>query len=241
MTEYLYQIKAKNPQPDEDSYFSDSWAWPPVMTGKVVADDKKAARAKLEEEFSVPLPGRVAKKNMASAEFLLHLREIKEGDDRTQGLFEFRKCLECDKSFRVIDLYNDHCEKYKGHDYCSWLCKEAQKGRLAVDTSISAAFGTVIYRIHNKKTLKSYIGRTSQAFTLRWWQHFAHPSGTPFHDAIKESCIEDWTFEVLERVGAGECPAKREQFHIDQHDAQGNGYNTAIAVKNANQTEMEGF
>lgn len=242
MPEYLYQIKCREMDERWIEVSGDKWHWPPVQTGKISAGNKKEAQNALEEMTGHALPMRVSAAKYDRTDFLLHLREIKAGDDRTASLFLLRPCKECGQGFRVIDLYNDHCERYKGFDYCSYSCSQAQKERLAINQESARAYGTVIYRIYNKQTQKSYIGRTSQAFTLRWWQHFAHPSGTPFHDAIKESNIEDWTFEIVERVEKDADAAAREQHWIDHYDALGaGGYNSAIALKNANQTEMEGF
>ena len=95
----------------------------------------------------------------------------------------------------------------------------------------------VIYRVFNRLTGMSYVGKTTQVFTLRWYQHFYHGGKCKFHDAIKASKKEDWDFSIIETVVTPkdedlDCfVATREQFWIDEFDSIENGYNTVTAKK----------
>lgn len=238
MKQWYYQIKAKQ---DSDCDYS-RWIWPPVFSGMVEAEDRKQARAKIDDEYQHKFPMRVLKKDVESATFLMKITEITENNHRTKELFELKLCKVCNQNFRVIDHYNDDCQQYKGRDYCSDGCKDdytkEHDTRIFSDASYSNP--PVIYRITNTITRMTYVGQTSQAFTLRWWQHFAHGTDTKFHKAIKESNIENWVFSVIEVIdfankedqqSKSDYICSREQFYINVHNSIKNGYNTATAKK----------
>lgn len=238
---FYYQIKAKKTELDE-GHFSSQWVFPPVMSGRVYAKDKKEARSIIDDEHGKKFPMRVARKDLDDHEYLLNLWEIKDGDDRTNGLFEVRECLCCGQGYRVIDHYNNIHEMYKGRDYCSWECKEKQRAEDKLDM-IWAGDGKhapVIYQITNIKKNMVYIGQTTQAVTLRWWQHLFHGTGTKFHKAIKESDLCDWSFSVIEEVKKDDKPDgtemrdylfEREMYWIKECNSIEDGYNTAVSKK----------
>jgi len=246
MTEFYYQIKGKEPnslypKSDEEHW---SWKWPPLFSGKVEAEDKKQAKALIEDEYGRKFPQRVFKKDMAEHAYLINIREIKENDDSTRALFEEKDCKHCSSTFRRIDLYNDCNESYKGTEYCSSECCKAdydqQKSEYDLGLIVSPNAKAVIYQILNIETGKCYVGKTTQVFTLRWYQHFYHGSGTKFHQTIKNSKLEDWAFSILETVeipkGASleersEVIARREQWWINEKNSISDGYNTATAQK----------
>jgi len=59
----------------------------------------------------------------------------------------------------------------------------------------------VIYKITNKINGKAYIGQTIQEAEKRWKFHkSARPSKSLISQAIKDFGLENFTFEVIERV-----------------------------------------
>jgi hypothetical protein len=243
MKEYYYQIKGKtSPDQSENSGFygsNSNWVWPPIFSGKVEAPDKKKAKILIESEYDRVFPLRVLSKDLDSNEFLLSIKEIV--DNRTRNLFKVIHCKICDLEFRQIDLYNDANSDYKGNEYCSRKCanegSEIRRFEYSQDQNMQGYHQPVIYKITNKITNLSYIGKTTQAFTLRWYQHFYQGSGTKFHQAIKDSKISDWIFEVIElvviekdkfnlKVDIDKYILERERFWINELDVITNGYNS---------------
>lgn len=107
----------------------------------------------------------------------------------------------------------------------------------------------VIYRIWNKNSGKSYIGKTTQAFTLRWYQHVFQSKGTKFHEELRNSKLSDWAFEVVEEFDfkCGHCESEsakilseREQYWIEKYNAVKDGLNTATANKFAKADNLFG-
>lgn len=240
MPDFYYQIKARQ---NTDNEYS-RWIWPPVFSGMVQADDKKQARALVDAEYEKKFPMRVAAKDLESASFLLNMYEVHPDDDRTRGLFEIQTCKQCHGGFRVIDHYNNWIERYSGREFCSDDChqafKKANDARLFVKDFGGCKALPVIYMIQNRNTGRCYIGKTTQPFTLRWWQHFFHGTDTKFHKAIADSKVTDCTFSVVEVIDIGIIGPNqdvqawirsREQHWIDTMDAINNGYNTAISAK----------
>ena len=245
MPDYQFQIKGRlSPKESRDAW-GGRWSWPPLYTEMITANTKPEARKMVDDLVGRgQLPMKVKKDS--DAQFLVSITEIKT--DRDRAIFETRSCKQCGASFRVVDKYNDLHEIDSGRNYCSNDCK--QKAR-KVERYTQAFFeGTspgkhpaVIYKITNKLTKMAYIGQTSQAFTLRWYQHFfqSDNSGSTFHKAIAESSVEDWTFEVLEVVDMAwvekcnhEVTEKDildhvraiESDYIREYDTVNHGYNT---------------
>lgn len=230
MIDFYYQIKGRS---NESGGFS-NWSFPPLFSGKVTADNKKAAKLLIEEEYGRKFPLRVLEKDLQNEHYLLNIQEIKEDDDRTKSLFEVKFCGRCGNKFRRIDLYNDHNEVYKGDEYCGHNCRE--KHRLENIGDRGEWWGRnsrpIIYKITNVRNGLSYIGKTTQVFTLRWYQHFYQGGSCKFHSAIKESKAEDWEFTIVETAIAPDGVdkelylAERERFWIGHFDTVENGYNT---------------
>ena len=226
MIDFYYQIKGRG----RDMF--NGWAWPPLYSGKITADNKKKARILVEEEFGRKIPMRVLKDDKDEP-FLLHLTEF---DEHHVRLFESKACIVCGKEFRRIDLYNDVNETYKGTEYCSSVCKTIDYERAREETRTSVGVGAgvaIIYGIRNKRTGFWYVGKTKQVFTLRWYQHFFHGGNTKFHKEIKETPITEWEFNILEQIQVpdGECSESyipsREKYWIDNYNAINEGYNSA--------------
>lgn len=198
--EFYYQIKGKRGK-DQENY--NYWVFPPILSGKVTAESKAEARKLINEEHGHQFPMMVLRKDIEKHEFLLSIEEIKP-ESHFGRLFEPQKCIRCKNTFYVIDKYNDHNEKNKGFSYCSSVCDELDKQfSQAIKNDYEFVYGSVkpvIYKITNKATGKIYIGKTSQVFTLRWYQHFFQSGSNKFHDAIKTSSLKDWQFEIVEVV-----------------------------------------
>jgi hypothetical protein len=245
MPDFYFNIRTKNlgeGAGDDGGFYSTRWAWPPIYAGMVTADDKDAAKKIIDDEFGRKFPQRVLKKNMDSNEFILMMHKVSDDDKRTRGLFDVRKCVTCGGGFRVIDLYNDCHEKYKGQEFCGITCKEKfQEDHSSVmfSRSFSGKTPAVVYQIKNRNTGMVYVGQTTQPFTLRWYQHFYHGGGCKFHQAVKASQITDWDFSILEVVNFDEKKDKdqkdfhflleREAFWIKARDSVAAGYNSAGA------------
>lgn len=224
MIDFYYQIKGK-----DVSGFG-NWAWPPVFSGRVTAENKKEAKLVIEEDYGREFPLRVLSKDIDNHEYLLR---IQESSDHTERLFEVKECKQCGNKFRTIDLYNDINESYKGDEFCREECRhlnyeDNRPPRAVYDGSEKP----VIYGIRHVYTQQIYIGKTTQVFTLRWYQHFYHGGDTKFHQAIQDSDITDWEFKVLEQiiipndVDSKTYIASREKHFIDMFDSIENGYNT---------------
>ncbi|MCK5607548.1 GIY-YIG nuclease family protein [Candidatus Pacearchaeota archaeon] len=228
--EFYFQIKGK----DTTDYAMSQWAFPPLFSGKVEAVDRKEARKKVEEEYGRAFPLRVLKKDAEKEHYLLNITEIKP-DGHIARLFEDRECTHCEKPYCIIDKYN--AGGTGGPMFCSQECKDEHYRTKAI---IMSEFGTrsqpCIYKITHKMTGLSYVGKTTQAFTLRWWQHVKSQDGTKFHKAIQESCLTEWLFEIIEIVRLPEGTkliseieqilSKREMDWIRTLDSVKNGYNT---------------
>jgi hypothetical protein len=238
MAEFLFQLRGKS----GDGY-SSNWSWPPIWTDKVTASSRKEAHSQIEEQFSKKFPLRVLQKDIGSNEFLLVIKEIRPDDKHTISLFDLQTCKQCGRQFKVIEKYQQGNDSGGGRDFCSYACSaefnKVEKLRYAGDIDEMGSHVPVIYRITNKETGKCYIGKTTQAFTLRWYQHFFQCSGTKFHDEIKKYDVTKWLFEVIEII---ELPPhlktmaevnhyifEREMHHIRSHNSIDNGYNSVCS------------
>ena len=239
MKEYYYQIKGKK-SADSMSGFS-NWSFPPIFSGKVLAEDKKEAKMLIDDAYGKKFPLRVLSKDLDSNEFLLNIEEICEGS-HINRLFVLNECkrLSCQNTFYVIDKYNDHNCSNKGQSYCSYECQDEDR-KIEVyirnqNEVLSGSANPVIYKITNKTTEMVYIGKTTQVFTLRWYQHFFQHGSCKFHEAIRSSKVTDWLFEIEEAI---EIPKDiksvkdietliidRERFYINKYDSINSGYNT---------------
>lgn len=249
---FYYSIKAKNE--NNSGFMESNWAFPPAYQDMIHASSKEEAKKIVEEKFERSFPLRVLKKNIDEHPFLLSIKEIKE-DSYERRLIEEHTCLKCSRKFTLLDKY----KQYQGGniDFCSKDCKDSEKYHSEISKAellkgmydSTGIHNACIYRIFNKKTGKSYIGQTTQAFTFRWYQHFFHAKNTKFHKEIQSTPLPDWTFEVLEqfeniKIQKFHLDIKyketmdnikilndREQYWINYYDSINNGYNTAIAKK----------
>ncbi len=220
---FFYQISGKS----KDSYHE---SWSPLWKGIVEANDKKLAKKMVNELFDEDLKEKISKKNQDAhlKIFIIDLTPKWE-----EYWLSIRSCEVCSESYNIMDSY--HAGFDASPRCCSRGCHAVHRKKF-VPEFIGDGYKSakpVIYRILNRSTGKSYVGKTIRPFTLRWWEHFYHPSFTPFHEEIKSSPLTVWSFEVVE-IFTGEAPShsfvlEREQFWIDQFDSIKNGYNTATA------------
>jgi len=91
-----------------------------------------------------------------------------------------------------------------------------------------------IYKLTNKVTCKYYVGKSEQAFCMRWKQLFTCKSNTKISNAIEDSNITDWTFEVLELIDINMTNdilnhvLNREAYWIVKLDSINKGYNVLV-------------
>lgn len=235
--EYYYQIKGKANK-DYEYATSQNWSFPPIFSGKVEANNRKQAKEMICELYEKQFPTRVLQKDLDSNEFLLSIEDMKDGT-HFHRLFELRTCT-CGNTFYIIDKYNDRNCHDKGAEFCSMECKDNARAMERFirnqNEVLSGSASPVIYKITNKITNKVYIGKTTQVFTLRWYQHFFQHGSCKFHDAIRNSKVTDWLFEIIEIVIIPEHIKKvsevepliieRERHWINEYNSIAEGYNT---------------
>lgn len=227
MSIFYYQIKGKN----QDG----SWSWPPLESGKIEASDSKEARKILEEGHGKKLPGGGNKEP-----FLLTIIDT-AGKAYLLDRFNSKSCDECGKEYTLNEKYL--ISAGGPQNFCSSDCTTNFKNKEGIEYNVNFDFNgiheAVIYKITNKVTGLCYIGKTTQAFTLRWYQHFYQGCGTSFHAAIKEYGITNWTFEVIEIIDIpkgiygnekNRIILEREAYHVAFHDSVKKGYNSVVPV-----------
>lgn len=235
MAEFFYQIKGK------DQF--GVWQWPPMIADKITADDKNHAKTLIQDMYD-----KIFKRGK-DADLLLHIREIIPGDTHFSRLFEDRQCQNCGKGYQLIEKYT-YGNPGGGSYFCSSDCSSSYNKL----ENYSRGYGTqkpLIYKITNKTTGMCYIGKTTQVFTLRWYQHFFQGTDTKFHAAIKTSDVTEWSFEILEvlqfpegctSAEAAEIILKKETEYINQYNSIEKGYNTvkskAEVIRDLNQINI---
>jgi hypothetical protein len=98
-----------------------------------------------------------------------------------------------------------------------------------------------IYKITEKSSNKSYIGKTKNAPFFRWWNHLKH-SGSPFGSYFSKTKLSEWTFEVLEELPYNTIQSevfRIESEYIHKFDSINNGFNTLISNKKAQLLEIK--
>lgn len=225
MAEFYYQIKGMNNE--------GNWCWPPLFSDKISAANSKEARRLLEDQYGMKLPGSRLKQKADEQKILLTLIDL-ETNPFLKKRFAPLTCKQCGSEYTLNQKYL--VNEGGNSSFCSSSCAGEFKSAEGIEYNVNFDFDgihpPVIYKITNKVTGLCYIGKTTQAFTLRWYQHFYQGCGTKFHKAIKEYGVKSWIFEVIEEVS---CPSKselneilcsRERYWIDQYDAVANGYNS---------------
>lgn len=242
MIEWYYQIKGRLEEPELNMFGApQSWEFPPLFSGKVVAPTKAEAKVLIEEDYGRRFPLRVLAKDLEANPFLLSIEEIKPGGHIAR-LFEDKLCEVCKAKFQLIEKYNDPHNTYNSYTYCSEKCKNdhyiTRQATANLQYATNGSANPIVYKITNKKTNKAYIGKTTQIFTLRWYQHFFQSSDSKFHKEIKESPITNWTFEVIETIIIPEAIKSRadvdafiilrERHYINFYNTIEEGYNSKL-------------
>jgi len=234
MFDFYYQIKGKDA--------SGNWHWPPLHSGLISAETRKDARDKIEEEFreTLPMTGLKGEKGKEQ-QFLLSIDDV-TNKHYILDRFKDMQCKECGATYTLNHKYLLHAGGQR--EFCSSECADKFKNAQGIVWDVNFDFtgqhAPVIYKITCKAEDKCYIGKTTQAFTLRWYQHFYQGHGTKFHEAIKKYGMAGWTFEVIEIIEIPkDAPStlrhtiilERESFWINHYDSIDNGYNTVISKK----------
>lgn len=226
---FFYQISAKA---------KEDYDWHQVYKGIIEGEDKKIAKKNLNEMFDQDFKEKITR-GKTEPEFRLFLVPLTEYWDK--WWCSERTCKICSKQYTIIDTYQKGDRA--NDDHCSEACQLVHR-KPFIPQHVEVGYGNVkptIYKITNRITNLSYIGKSIRPFTLRWWEHFFHPSDTKFHTAIKDSVVTDWVFEVVEildkKINHQEM-LKREQFWIDKFDTVKNGYNSVVSVKNDDEVDL---
>ena len=238
--DFMYQIKSKDDR--------GQWIWPPLHTDKITANSSKEARKMLEEEYGMGLQGRGLKGD-PNAQYLLTLVDITD-KAHLQDRFIEKTCRECGATYTLNSKYQ--LQIGGNREDCSALCTETRRIREGglrytdVNFDYTGIHEPVIYKITCRLNGLCYIGKTTQAVTLRWYQHIYHHSGTTLHDAIRRHGLEAWIFEILEVIqippeilydkeATKNLIAEKEQYYMDMYDSVNSGYNMRQEKKKVKQ------
>lgn len=245
---FFYRVKI--PVLADDCYFGQEWNYKAFDIGYIEADSKSDAKKLIEQDYNEKMCQRSKSDDIGIKN--KYLVQIYEPNDYFDKIWNYEHtCEVCGQLYTKLQRDTAHDFKYIRGEVCSELCEERQSKIKSVSFSENFDFNgihqAVIYRIYNKNDIeqKSYIGKTTQAFTLRWYQHFFQTKNTKFHNAIRETNITDWSFEVIESFnfsgkdigyndekGYAKLLSEREQFWINQYDSLNNGYNSVSAKSN---------
>lgn len=160
-------------------------------------------------------------------------------------------CSHCGKSYvQIGDTYKSKMWNVHRKSICSIECHIAYQQKLKDEyntmnnenywvsdsehplTDKTKKLVGYIYRITNKRTLNSYVGRTIKPPLFRWWQHLE------VDGKFSESDLSELLFEVIEIVYFGDDPLdlirytkeddklnERERYYIDYYELVENGFN----------------
>lgn len=150
---------------------------------------------------------------------------------------ELIECPNCGKEATRIERKN-----YGVYErFCSESCREEyiQLVPLESDDRIHIRGISYIYRITQKSTNMSYIGKTVNHPIWRWWQHLKANTGTKFHEELKDIPLNDLTFEVLEVLTEKNNAEilEIESKYILKFDTINSGFNSVISNKQVRSDE----
>lgn len=224
VAKFFYQLKVES----KKEYYSE---WEVVWFDVIEAESKAEAKKIIEIDHGAVIAEKVTKKSPKKIDYRVFITELTPSWE--QFWLKENECKCCGKSYTVLES-RKNMETSANPDVCSNNCY-SQIRRLSNFDNYSSGYGNhnpCIYRIFNKVTGMSYVGQTTQCFTLRWYQHFFQPSETKFHESVKTSKPTDWTFEVLEVIEGMSFKKdidNREQFWIEYFNSIENGYNSKKA------------
>lgn len=231
---FFYYLMIENTKPE---YSLDKWIR--IWHDTIEANDKKSARKMIEDDYGVMIAEKISLKTKTKPDYRIFITELTPYWE--DHWLKNRVCKNCNINYTLLDSKRTH-----GHanlEFCSSECRRFER-RETDFGDYSEGFSVhrpSIYKITNQITGKSYIGQTTQCFTLRWYQHFFQSGENKFHLAIKSSKPSDWTFEVLEIIFLEDYKNflnEREQFWIDHYDTLNSGYNSVKSAK-AKASELE--
>lgn len=90
-----------------------------------------------------------------------------------------------------------------------------------------------IYKITEKTTNKSYIGKTKNEPFFRWWNHLTK-SSSPFGLYLRQTKLSDWVFEVIDILPYNTIETevfRVESEYIVKFNSMANGFNSVISNK----------
>jgi hypothetical protein len=163
---------------------------------------------------------------------------IKEGEWKCASCGQVHENKYIDSPRKNERLFGDNVLFCRSDDdicYNSYLKKKYSiSGDIPDDTNfIKKDSLNYIYKITEKSTSKSYIGKTRNAPFFRWWNHLTH-SRSPFGMYLRQTKLSNWTFEVLEELPPSMSDSevlRIESTYILKYDSIKNGFNTLISDK----------
>jgi hypothetical protein len=227
MKKFFYYLMIENLTSE---YSLDKWirVWHDV----VEATDKKTAKKIIEEDNSAAIAEKISAKTKTTPDYRVFITELTPYWEI--HWLKVRECKSCNSPYTLLEA--KQTGSYANIEHCSAECKRLER-RETDFGDYSSGYSDhrpCIYKIFNKQTGKTYIGQTTQCFTLRWYQHFFQSTETKFHQAVSGSQPSDWIFEVLEVIYEEDFKTKlnqREQYFIDLHNSINDGYNSVKAGK----------
>jgi hypothetical protein len=241
--EFYFDIKGRK---DSDGDSFSKWAWPPVWSGRIEAEDSKDARRKIEEEYN----RKFILKDGKNCQDHMFLLSIKPMSPYLAKRFEKIQCTVCDTDFTANEAYIIGLNDAR---FCSVNCKKEFDANLEMQklSNNNVDFNNyrnppVIYCIKNIQDNKVYIGKSVRSFTLRWWEHIKvakvyDNASSKFHVALRNSSLSDWEFKVIEVIVFPDTIMsytdkdrhilERETHWMKQLDSIDNGYNSLESIK----------
>ena len=217
MKKFYYQLKIKEGLDDDSGYSIPHWG-KAIFKGIVQAENSKKAREIIKNDIFE----REFKKGVDDV--LLSVLEVTEDRKYLEEFFEPRVCKYCGRTWTPAnnEYYGDFCCRacYEQYEYEKRIEDNDEEAYISLDWYESFP---VIYRIHDKKNDKNYIGQTIRSFTLRWWEHYK-----AWIQKVENTSITDFEFTILEvfsKTITKEKLSEREQYWINKYDAINNGYN----------------
>lgn len=246
----------KSKQPHDMSFIKATLVYEKLIYAK----DKKDVKRILIEQYPQFYPDKkvLEKENIKNPDQIIYtliypLREyeiklIEDGEWTCCGCGQKyeNRYLNPPKHYSKLGANYDFCNYYeKGRDpnIDPDICLNLFKGKVeanGVEPPDNMIFVKIdscsyIYKVTEKATGKSYIGKTKNAPFFRWWEHLKH-SRSPFGLHLRNTDLKEWTFEVLETLQpyVKEKDILRiESEYILKYDSINNGYNSIISNKDA--------
>lgn len=200
-------------------------SWDRIFQDHIEASDKKDAVKKIEEIHNGKIKQKVIRGKETEVDFKAFVIEM---DDKwKEHWLGDRSCKRCQSTYQMLTI--QQMKTGGGSEFCSGLCRDEAKPNTIFEYKHEGIHPPVIYKITHKPTNQVYIGQTTQAFTLRWYQHFFCTTKTRFHQMIESTALTDWVFEVIETLpknSAKEVVNEKERKWINHYDSVNTGFNS---------------